>query len=587
MFGIIRKFFAFAGKRKGTLTKGIVLTLIHSIFHALQIMALFVVLQAIVAGNMTGATAWTAFGIMLGSVIGTIATRQASTMAEAEGSFYLCADKRTEIGDRMKYMPMGYFNEHSLGAITATVTATMEDIQDIAPRVMDKTVHGFIHAAIITLMLLFFDWQAGLVILAGILLFLGVNALMQKKSRRVSPRRAAAQASLVGAVLEYVQGMSVVRSFNLAQNANKTIDRAIDECERQNVGLEIAFIPFMFLQTLLLRWVSVALVIAAIGFFLRGTMELSVCLLMIISAFIIYSQLETAGSMSALLRSIDLSMDRVEEINRTPVMDEKGREVVPADHTIRGEHVSFSYDKRKIIDDVSFTIPQGTTTAIIGPSGGGKTTLCNLIARFWDVDAGSITLGGVDVRDYTLDSLLQNFSMVFQKVYLFNDTILNNIKFGNPDATLDEVRAAAGKACCDDFIMALPDGYDTVIGEGGATISGGERQRIAIARAILKDAPIVILDEATANVDPENESRLQEAIAELTKNKTILMIAHRLKTVRHADQILVLDGGKIVQRGRHEELMAQGGLYADFVGMREQSIGWKLGRRPAGNRIYS
>jgi ATP-binding cassette subfamily B protein len=198
-----------------------------------------------------------------------------------------------------------------------------------------------------------------------------------------------------------------------------------------------------------------------------------------------------------------------------------------------------------------------------------------------------VSVGGVDVRDYTLDSLLQNFSMVFQKVYLFNDTILNNIKFGNPDATLDEVRSAAGKACCDDFIMALPEGYDTVIGEGGATISGGERQRIAIARAILKDAPIVILDEATANVDPENESRLQGAIAELTRNKTIIMIAHRLKTVRNADQILVLDGGKIIQRGRHEELMAQGGLYADFVGMREQSIGWKLGRRLAGSRISS
>jgi ATP-binding cassette subfamily B protein IrtB len=582
MFGIIAKFFAFAGKWKGKLKKGIVLALVHSIFHALQIIALFVVLKAIVEGNMTGATAWTAFGIMLVSVIGTIATRQTSVMAEAVGSFCLCADKRTQIGDRMKYMPMGFFNEHSLGAITAAVTTTMEDIQDIAPRVMDKTVHGFVLTAVITLALIGFDWRIGLIVLAGILLFLGINALMQNRSRSVSPRRVAAQTSLVGAVLEYVQGMSVVRSFNLAQNANKTIDRAIDECERQNLGLEIAFIPYMFLQSLLLKWVSVVMMIAAISFCLNGTMELSTCLLMIISAFIIYSQLETAGSMSALLRTIDLCIDRVEEIGRTPVMDEKGREVTPADHTIRGEQVSFSYDKRKIIDDVSFVIPYGTTTAIVGPSGGGKTTLCNLIARFWDVDAGSITLGGINVKDYTLDSLLRNFSMVFQNVYLFNDTILNNIKFGKPDATLDEVRSAATKACCDDFILSLPSGYDTVVGEGGATISGGERQRIAIARAILKDAPIVILDEATANVDPENENRLQEAIAELTKNKTIIMIAHRLKTVRNADQILVLDGGKIIQRGRHEELMAQGGLYADFVGMREQSIGWKLGRRPAG-----
>lgn len=581
MIGTIRKFFAFAGKRAKLMQKGIILALINSIFQALQILALAVVLQGIVTGAMTAGTAWTAFAIMFVSMLGAIFTRQRATMAQAEGSFMMCADKRTAIGDRMKYMPMGYFNDHSLGAITAAVTNTMEDVQDIAPRVMDKIIHGYVHAAIITVMLLFFDWRIGLIILGGILTFMGVNALMQKKSRLISPARVAAQSSLVGAVLEYVQGISVVRAFNLAEAAGQTLDRAIAECEKNNVKLEMVFLPYMFLQNLFLKWVSVLVVLTAIAFFLTGSMPLSTCLLMLISAFIIYSQLETAGSMSALLRAVDVSIDRVDEINQTPVMDEWGQAVRPENYGIEGRNVSFSYDQRKILDDVSFSIPAGTTTAIVGPSGGGKTTLCNLITRFWDVNSGSITLGGRDVREYTLDSLLANFSMVFQNVYLFNDTILNNIRFGKPDASLDEVRAAARKARCDDFIMLLPQGYDTMVGEGGATLSGGERQRISIARAILKDAPVVILDEATANVDPENESRLQEAIAEMTQNKTIIMIAHRLKTVRSAHQILVLDGGRIVQRGNHEQLMAEGGLYADFIGMRAAAVGWKLGRKAA------
>ena len=578
MIGTIRKFFRFAGKWSGMMKKSIVLAVINSIFQSFQILALAVVLKAIVDNNVTTQTAWVSFGIMLLSMLGSILTKQRSTMSQAKASFMMCADKRTQIGDRMKYVPMGYFNDNSLGAITATVTTTMEDVQDIAPRVMDKVIHGYVHSAIITLMLLVFDWRLGIVILAGILMFIFLNSMMQKKSRAITPARVAAQGALVGAVLEYVQGIGVVRAFNLAKQAGSTLDKAISDCEKNNVSLELAFIPFMILQSMVLKLVSVLVVLVSITFYLTGTMSLTICLLMMISAFIIYSQMETAGSMSALLRTVDASIDKVEAIEHTPVMDEKGQNIRTKDFTIEGKNVSFSYDEKKILDNVSFRIPTGTTTAIVGPSGGGKTTLCNLITRFWDVDSGSITMGGVNVMEYTLDSLLSNFSMVFQKVYLFNDTILNNIRFGKPDATMEEVRQAARRARCDEFIMALPDGYDTVVGESGATLSGGERQRISIARAILKDAPVVILDEATANVDPENEGYLQEAIEEMTRNKTIIMIAHRLKTVRQADQILVLDGGKIVQRGTHSELMNEGGLYADFIGMREAAVGWKLGK---------
>ena len=269
-------------------------------------------------------------------------------------------------------------------------------------------------------------------------------------------------------------------------------------------------------------------------------------------------------------------MDLANEILSIEQMDTNGEEIHPENRDIHLEHVSFAYENRKIIDDVTLDIKEKTTTAIVGPSGGGKTTITSLIARFWDVGEGKVTLGGRNVKDYSFDSLMENFSFVFQRVYLFEDTIANNIRFGRPEASMDEVIAAAKKACCHDFIMSLPDGYETVVGEGGATLSGGEKQRIAIARAIMKDAPIIILDEATANVDPENEKDLTEAIENLTKEKTIIMIAHRLKTVRNADQIIVIDKGRIVQKGKHDDLMKEEGIYKNFVSGRKQAVSWKI-----------
>ena len=279
---------------------------------------------------------------------------------------------------------------------------------------------------------------------------------------------------------------------------------------------------------------------------------------------------------SALLRVVDVSVTRAQEILDTPQMDITGEMITPENRDLAAENVEFSYEKRKVIDGISAQIPEKTTTAIVGPSGGGKTTLVNLLARFWDVDSGTVTLGGRDVKDYDMDSLMENFSFVFQNVYLFHDTIANNIRFGQPDAPMEKVIEAAKKACCHEFIEALPDGYDTVIGEGGASLSGGEKQRISIARAMMKDAPVIFLDEATANVDPENENDLMKAIQALTEEKTVIMIAHRLKTVEHADQILVIDHGKIVQQGTHENLMKEEGIYRNFISERREAASWKV-----------
>lgn len=550
--------------------------LLRSIFEALQFVALLIVLRALVEQNITGATAWTALGIMVVSVAGAALCWYLAHNSEGHANYRMCGEKRIHIGERMKYMPMGYFNAQSLGSLTAAATSTMSDLESMSFAVIARTVVGMIRTAVFSLAIMCFDWRIGLVFFVGMLLFLWVNSRLLKKSRELSPGRLAAQTKLVDAVLEYIQGMSVVRAFHGDKAAKQTLNNTIKETENQNFKLERKRIPYNVLEQVVLRVTSVLAILISIWLFLQGDMSLFSCLMMVVSAFLVYSELESAGEMFFMLPMIDASIDRVEEIDRAPRMDEGGSVQVPKSHDISFDHVDFSYGDRKIIDDVSFTIPEGTTTAIVGPSGSGKTTLTSLMARFWDVKKGSVKLGGIDVKDYSLDSLMSNFSMVFQNVYLFNDSIENNIKFGKPEASHEEVVAAAKAARCHDFIMALPDGYDTVIGEGGATISGGERQRLSIARAMLKDAPVVILDEATANVDPENEAELQAAIEALTGGKTIIMIAHRLKTVRHANQILVVDHGRIVQHGTHDQLIQQKGIYADFILNRKAAIDWKI-----------
>lgn len=577
MISTLRKFFAFCEtENRHLFYQSLVLGVVMAVLNGLKYPAIWLVLSDFINGNASGRTVLSGFLILLCSVILEALVRAKSVMMQCRAGYNECAGKRISIAEHLRFLPMGYFNENSLGRITSVTTNTMEQLGDTATRVVMLTTQGMLNTAIIVLLILFYDWRIGLISIVGILLFALVNRKMQKNNEVLFEEKEIADINLISGILEYIQGITEVKAYNMVGESRKKLDSEIQEASRQNTGLELASNRYIPLQNIILKLTGVAILLASIRFYLNDSMPLITAVIMAIMSFHVFSGLETMGAYSALLRMVDISVTRGQEILNLPPMDIHGEDIHPTETGIEVSDIDFAYDKKKIIDDVSLTIPAKGTAAFVGPSGGGKTTLCHLIARFWDVDQGTVSLGGRNVTDYSMNSLMENYSFVFQNVYLFHDTIANNIRFGQPNAPMEDVIAAAKKACCHDFIMALPEGYDTVIGENGASLSGGEKQRISIARAIMKDAPVIILDEATANVDPENEKDLMEAIGALTKEKTILMIAHRLKTVRNADQIFVVDKGRIAQRGTHEELMKQEGIYRRFVDSRKEAISWKL-----------
>lgn len=577
MLNILKKFFDFctvADRKK--FYQSIYLGIIKSFIIALRIPAIGLVVMGLIEKNLSMQTFWLALGIMLVSTVLNVWITLKITMLQTEAGYHTCAQKRIEIAEHMRYLPMGYFNQNSLGKITSVTTNTLEGLSDVATRVVMMTVQGFLTTGLITILVFLYDWRVGLVLLVGLVLFLLPNTLMRCQVGKVSDDKYQADMDLVAVVLEYSQGIAEVKNYNLVNRSAKKLSKAIEGKSRLDTKMTLVTSPYIALQGIVTKLTGLFMGLFSIYFYLNGSMELLVTIMMIVSGFMIYENLDGVGSFSSLLRIVDLSVDMVNQVLAIQPMDISGQDIEPKSSRIELRDVSFSYGNKKIIDQVSLTIPEKTTTALVGPSGSGKTTLCNLIARFWDVDQGSISLDGHDVRDYSYDNLIRNFSFVFQSVYLFEDTIANNIRFGKPEASQEEVIEAAKKAACHDFILSLPDGYDTKIGEGGASLSRGERQRISIARAIIKDAPIIILDEATANVDPENEEALMKAIQALTRDKTIIMIAHRIKTVEHADQILVLDQGRIVEQGKHQDLLAKQGIYSKFIQERKTATSWRI-----------
>lgn len=492
--------------------------------------------------------------------------------------YEVAAQDRIEIGERLKHVPLGYFSKVKTGDILATATTELGVLELQGMKMVDAVINGYISVFAIVCFLAFMSPLAALISLVGV----GLSALalwgINRKSARLTPKAHEATERLAGAIVEYMRGLATAKSYGRENTAMEPMAEAIDDLSAKRIDIEYGFTPLNVAHLSAIKLTSVGVVAVAAFAALAGQMELWVFIVLALFSFTIFAGVENVNDSAHMLGDLNDILGKLEELKAAPVIDENGQEVALTHADIEFDHVDFSYEKdgKQILRDVSFSIPEGTTCALVGPSGAGKTTIVNLMARFYDVDGGCIRVGGRDVRELTCDSLLEDFAMVFQNVYLFDDTVAANIGFGRAGATREEIEEAARRACCYDFIMELPQGFDTRVGEGGAALSGGQKQRISIARALLKDAPIIILDEATASVDPENEALIQHAIAELTADKTVVAIAHRLATIRNADQILVVDGGGIAQRGTHDDLMRQEGTYRRFVEIREASEGWKI-----------
>lgn len=578
MLKIIRRVLRLSGNLSKRIWGSFICGFLESMFGLLPIAAVFLVLIELQNGQpITGQTWGIVIGLIAGGLILRMIFKYLVYRLQSTAGFEFVARERIALGDRLRNVPMGFFHDNSVGDITATVTTDLNFLENYSMHILDKVTTGVLSMIVMVGCILAFDWRIGLIFVAGILLSFPIYSHMQKKGKALSAKRQKIQSEAVAATLEYVQGISVVKSFNMCDKNLSDIEDAYESNAAASYGVERVFTPLNMTYSMVFR-ISACIIMLFAGILaVGGDLSFENLAVILIASFTIFNPIEVMGQMTTMIRTMDAALDRVEHIKKAKKIDENGRDLPLDSFDIAFEHVSFAYENgNPILKDVSFSIPQGSMTAIVGPSGGGKTTITRLIARFWDVQEGSITVGGHDVKEFTCDSLLKNMSMVFQNVYLFHDTIENNIKFGCPDATHEQVVEAAKKACCHDFISALPQGYDTVIGEGGSTLSGGEKQRISIARAMLKDAPIILLDEATASVDPENEVHLQQAISALVKNKTLIVIAHRLSTIRDADQILVVNNGKIVEKGVHAELIQQKGIYQKFWNIRQKARNWKL-----------
>ena len=577
MITLMKRILAVSGPYKNRIKIAFIFSFLKSLLAKAPIMLAFLALAAFYENTITEELClW--YGIaMVACVLLQVVFHHIADRLQSAAGFMVFSDMRMELGAHLRRMPMGYFTEGNIGKISSVLSTDMVFIEENCMTVLADMMSYIFAEAIMLVFLFFFNIWIGLAGLAILLVILLVAKGMKKEAVIDSYTRQEQSENLTEAVLDFTEGISIIKTYNLLGEKSKELSENFRQSCETNLRFEENHAPWQ-------RWLNMvyglgAATIIAVAMFLNSQALLDVTFLVGIMLFVfdLFGPLKALYGQATRLTVMNSCMDRIEEVFHEKELPDDGADRIPEKSKtpeVQFKDVRFAYGDKEVLHNISFDLKRNQMIALVGPSGGGKSTIANLLTRFWDVQSGQVMIRGKDVRNVKLNDLMNHISMVFQRVYLFQDTIYNNISMGRPDATREEVMEAAKKARCYDFIMALPDGFETMVGEGGETLSGGEKQRISIARCILKDAPIVILDEATASVDADNESYIQEAINELCRGKTLLVIGHRLNTIRGADQILVIANGKIAQSGTHEELIQAGGIYKDFVTVRENSRGW-------------
>lgn len=577
---MIQRIVRLSGQFKGRIQAAFVCAVLESILSKMPIVFAFLILNGFYEQTLTGKTClYTGVGLV-GTVVLQALVHFCSDRLQSGAGYMMFAEKRMELGGHLRKLPMGYFTAGNIGKISSVLSTDMVFVEEVAMSTLANMMSYCLSTILLVCFLFWLHWQLGLVALVVVLVATVIAEKMNKLSLAEAAGRQEQSEHLTDAVLSFTEGIGVIKSYNLLGEKSEELTNNFNRSKDTSIGFERKMAPWT--QNLNILYAVGVAVLFGLSVYQQQQGGLSLAYLcgILLFVFDLFGPLKALYGESSRLTVMNAALDRIEQVLEEPELPDQGTKNVPAPKAqvpeLAFSHVGFGYQEKEVLHDISFTVPKNSMTALVGPSGGGKSTIASLIARFWDVQKGTVTFRGVDVKDIPLAELMDQISMVFQRVYLFQDTIYNNISMGKPDATKEEVYEAAKKARCYDFIMALPDGFETRVGEGGATLSGGEKQRISIARCILKDAPVVILDEATASVDTDNESYIQEAINELVKGKTLLVIAHRLNTIRFADQILVISDGKIAQRGTHDQLVAQDGIYKEFIEIRQKASGWNL-----------